>query len=183
SDQHDGQAQVLIDLPQQLQDGLRGLRIQGRGGLVAQQQLGPVGQGTRNADTLALAARELTRILVSLVCQADQREDLFDAGTHLIARIGSRQAQREAHVFIDRAGIEQIEVLEHHADALPNIAQGTAVQVGDVFVIDEDAPAGGSLQQVQHAYQRALAGARAPDDAEYFASSYFQTDVAQRLEG
>lgn len=53
-DQHDGQAQALIDLAQQAEDRLGGLRVQCRGGFVAQQNLRVVHQCPGDADSLFL---------------------------------------------------------------------------------------------------------------------------------
>ncbi len=50
--------QVLDQVEHLLLDG----HVQGRGGLVGDQQVGPAGQRHRDADALALAARELVRI-------------------------------------------------------------------------------------------------------------------------
>ena len=63
----DRNAQSLVDIPDQLQNRMGRLRIQGAGGLVAEQHLRIGGQGSRNGDTLLLAAGELGRIGIGLI--------------------------------------------------------------------------------------------------------------------
>src|SRR5450830_518404 len=71
-DQHHGQAQAAVDVRQQGQDGLGGLGVECRGGLVAQQHLGLMDQGPGDAHALFLPPGELGRVGVSLVAQPDQ---------------------------------------------------------------------------------------------------------------
>ena len=61
-DQHDGQFQLAVDVQQQVENGVGGLRIERRGGLVAQQHARVIGQRAGDADALFLAAAELRRV-------------------------------------------------------------------------------------------------------------------------
>ncbi|MNT41833.1 hypothetical protein D3C72_1782120 [compost metagenome] len=70
-------------------------------------------------------------------------------------------------------------MLEDHADLAACQAQRAVVQRGQVLAGDDHATAGGPVQQVDGAYQRALAGAAAADDAEDFARCNRQADVPQ----
>ena len=60
-DEQDGQAELPVEVAQQLEDGAGGLRVEGAGGLVGEQHLGVAGQGAGDADALLLAAGELAR--------------------------------------------------------------------------------------------------------------------------
>ncbi len=73
-DQHNGQAQALIDLAQQAENRLGGFRVQRRGGLIAEQNRRVVHQCAGDADALFLPARQLRRIRLVLVLQAHQLE-------------------------------------------------------------------------------------------------------------
>ena len=102
-DDDDGDAQAFIDVLEQFQDGLRRLRVQGRRGFVAEQDLRVAGQGTGDADALFLAARELGRIVAGPVAETDQVEEgsdfLFDDV------FGSAdEFQWEGNVFGNRTG-------------------------------------------------------------------------------
>ncbi len=82
-DQYDGQAQALVDLAQQAEDRLGGLRVECRSGFVAEQNIRVMHQRAGDADTLFLPAGKLRRIGFVLVLQADQFEQFAD----LFARV------------------------------------------------------------------------------------------------
>lgn len=96
-DQHDGQAQLAVDLRQQLQHRGGGLRIQRAGGLVAQQDLRAGGQRARNTDALLLPTGQLRRILVGVLLQPHPRQQLGHTRIDLGAR-GAGQFQRKRHI-------------------------------------------------------------------------------------
>ena len=54
-DQYDGQAELAVDVRQQFQHRLGGLRVKGTGGLVAQQDRRAAGQGAGDPHTLLLS--------------------------------------------------------------------------------------------------------------------------------
>ena len=66
------------------------------------------------------------------------------------------------------------------AHALAQAEQGFMAQAGNVFAVDEDAPAVGAFEDVEGADQGALAGAGRADDAEDLALGDVQVDVLQR---
>ncbi len=71
-------------------------------------------------------------------------------------------------------------MLEDHADAPPQRLQFTLAKPADLATFDEDLPGIGSLQAVQAADQRRLAGAAAADDAENLALAHGQRDTIER---
>ena len=73
-DEQDGQAELPVEVAQQLEDRAGGLRVEGAGGLVGEQHLGVAGQGAGDADALLLAAGELGRVVLGLVGEADEVE-------------------------------------------------------------------------------------------------------------
>ena len=74
----DGETKTLINVFQQSQNRMRGLRIQGGGGFIAQKHLGTVGQGAGDTDALLLSAGQLRGVLVFLIGQADQFQQGVD---------------------------------------------------------------------------------------------------------
>ena len=112
--------------------------------------------------------------------QPHQLQQLIDARGAFFAAVAAGDLERPVDVLRHRLGIEQVEMLEHHAHPLAQAEQGFVAEAGDVFAIDEDAPAVGALQHVEGADQGALAGAGAADDAEYLTLGDIQVDVAQR---
>ena len=99
-DDDDGQAELLVDVRDEMQDRLRRLRVERTRCLVRQEHLRIGRERPRDADALLLPARELRRVLLRFVGKADEREErldlLFD---RLLVCAG--QAQREGDVVID----------------------------------------------------------------------------------
>ena len=102
-DDDDGDAQALVDVLEQFQDGFRRLRVQGGRRFVAEQDLRVAGQGAGNADTLFLAALELGRVIAGPVAEADQVQKRCDFLFDDVFR-GPNQFQREGNVFGNRTG-------------------------------------------------------------------------------
>ncbi len=74
--------------------------------------------------------------------------------------------QREGDVVEDGRVLEQVELLEDHADVLPRVAQLAARQGGQVAAADQHLAGVGALEQVDQAQQGRLAGAALADQAE-----------------
>ncbi|MNW58521.1 hypothetical protein D3C74_363930 [compost metagenome] len=75
-DQQNRQLESLVDVKQQLQDGVRRLRIQRRGGFVAQQYVRVAGQRSGDSNPLLLTAGQLRRKLMTMLLQSDQGKQL-----------------------------------------------------------------------------------------------------------
>ncbi len=100
--------------------------------------------------------------------------------THLLLALQLGHAgdfERQFDVLPHGLGRHQVEVLEDHADAPAQRHQPVFVEVADVDLIDQHAPAAGLLQAVDGADQRRLAGAAAADDAEHFPALDRQVDT------
>ena len=121
-DQHHGHAQLAIDLAQQIQNGAGGFGVQGAGGLVREQHARVGGQRPGNAHALLLPAGNLRWVAVGQVRQAHQLQQRGDALGNLgLAHPG--QLQRQGGVVKHGARRQQVEVLKHHANLLPGLAQ------------------------------------------------------------
>jgi len=81
------------------------------------------------------------------------------------------------------AGVQQVRVLEHHAEVPPRAAQGGAVEGGHVRAVDLDAARGGLLEAGQAADERGLARAGAADDAVDAAGVQVEVDAVERDDG
>ena len=79
-------------LGEQLQDAAAGGAVEVAGGLVGEQDGRPGGEGARQGDPLLLAARELARVVVAAVGEADGGQQLVGPGD----RIGAGRAARAA---------------------------------------------------------------------------------------
>ncbi len=113
--------------------------------------------------------------------QADQRQQALDARRDL-GLVHAGDFQRQRHVAVHRAARQQVEALEHHADAAALGAQLRLGQAGQGLAADGDRTFVGPLQQVDALDQRAFAGPAGADDAEDLALRDVQVDAPQRLE-
>ncbi len=178
-DQQDGQAKIAVDVGQQLQHRLRGLGIERRGGLVRQQHLGPGGQRPGDADALLLPAGKFCRVAPAEILETHARDQVVDPRLDLGAwHAGNLERQR--HVAVNGARAQKVEVLEDHPDIAANVAQIGRAGASDIVPGDRHAARGRLLQPVDHAQERRLAGARAPDDSGNCPCRHVETHVLER---
>ena len=158
-------AEIPVDVLDEGQDGVRGGRVKGGGGFVAEQHLRVGGQGTGDGHALLLAAGELRRIGIHAVGKAHQIQQFFStlAGLDLVH---ADKFQRKADVLARRALHEQVELLEDHAHGTPGSAQLALRQTAHVLAFKKDGTARGTFQHVDAADERALAGTALADDTE-----------------
>jgi hypothetical protein len=106
-DEQDGEAELPVEVAQELEDGAGGLRVEGAGGLVGEQDLGIAGEGAGDADALLLAAGELAGVGLGLVGEADQVEE-FQGPAGALGAGDAEDLQGEVDVVLDRAGGQQL---------------------------------------------------------------------------
>ena len=156
-------------------------RVEGTGRLVEEDDVGLHGQGAGDGHTLFLAAGEARRIDVSLLDQPH----LAQQGHSLLAcrflRLVAQLTGGEDDVLQDGLVLEEVERLEHHAHLLAQAVDGIA-SGKDVLAIDDDAAAGGRVEQVEGTQEGALARARWADDGDDLAPADICGDVAQHVE-
>ncbi|SQC91692.1 Uncharacterised protein [Cedecea neteri] len=137
------------------------------------------GQRTGDADSLFLSAGKLRRKGFGFVAQANKVEQL---GNAFLASFTWRAGdfQRHGNVVFHAAGVNQVEMLEHHAGALAVLAKLALIKGGDVPVIHDNAARGGPLQQVETANKRTFPGAAAAQNAVNRAIRDHKVNVIQR---
>jgi hypothetical protein len=111
-------------------------------------------------------------VAVAQFGKTNQGEQFVDPRVHL-GRAAGRPAPSEADVAGHGARLQQVEVLEHHADALALLLQCPGGRVVRSTPQPARCPVG-PFQQVDAADQRALAGAGAADDAEDLAGLHVE---------
>ena len=181
-DHDDRDAELAVDALQKRKRGGRRFRVEGRGSFVGEKHLRVVRKGARDADALLLAARELRGILVGVLGETHE----FDQGRDLFADLpfgDAREFERKRDVAVDRARGEQVEVLEDHADRTAGFTEFRFREVGENLAVYDDVPRRGTVEKIDAAHERALPGARAPDDAEDFARTDFERNVLERIKG
>lgn len=162
-------AGLLPQFAQQIEDlGLHG-HVEGRGGLVAHQQVGFRGQGAGDADALALSAGELCG--PSFECRGRQPYSVEQFGG-AAAPFGLVPHARDAQGFgHDLQGGQvrgegSVGILEDHLDAAPLRPKAPLGQRGEVGAVQHDPPGGGLEQPYDRAGDGRLAAARLADDGE-----------------
>ena len=118
-DQHHGDPGGFVDLLEQVEDLFGGRRIERAGGLITEEHVGTRGQCSGDTDPLFLPTRQLGRVALRPVGQPDQVEQFGDPGVSF-RLADALHFERERHVLGGGARVEQVEVLEDHAHAVPD---------------------------------------------------------------
>eukprot|EP01022_Parablepharisma_sp_SALTPOND_P021562 TRINITY_DN427_c3_g1_i1.p1 TRINITY_DN427_c3_g1~~TRINITY_DN427_c3_g1_i1.p1 ORF type:complete len:882 (+),score=278.44 TRINITY_DN427_c3_g1_i1:1771-4416(+) len=167
------------------------LRVQCRGRLVEQHQLGPHGQCAGNRHALLLATGKFRRIGIGLARQPHPGQQ----GQCLFLHIGATALlhhHRAFHDVLQRRHVgEQVEALEHHA-AGQALAGDLAVRqfdqlvatpaIAQQFTADPDGTAVDAFQLVDAAQEGTLARAGGTDDAGHRAGLDLQVHALERVE-
>ena len=167
-DDNDRNAEGFIQVLEQLQNRLGGLRIECRGSLVAEQHIRVVGQCASDCYTLFLTAGQLLGVCLRLITDADQiKQALYLFRNLLLGKAAA--AQRICYVAGYGARGHQVEVLEDHADLLAGLPQLLCRERQHILSVHRDGAGGRALEQVDAAHQCGLARTGKTDDAEDFA--------------
>ena len=118
---------VAVQLDEQVHDVVAGVGVEGAGRLIRQHDGRRPDQGAGDGHALLLSAGQLVRLVMGALSHADPLERPAGAAVHLRA---ARPAvgQRQAHVLKRGEAGQQVEGLEHEADA--RVADGRAPAVG-----------------------------------------------------
>ena len=120
-----------VDAIEELHDALARLGVEVPGGLVGQQDEGPVHEGPGHRHPLLLATGELAREVVGLLGQTHQVEDLGHLVGHHVARAADH-LEGEGHVLEHRLIGQEPEILEDAADVAPEVGHPPLRQIDDV---------------------------------------------------
>ena len=163
-DDDDRDAKPPVDVPDQLQDGMGRLRIQGAGGLVAEQDLRVRRQGSGDGDPLLLAAGQLGRVGVRLIRQAHDLQKLHGP-LFRVCLVHARQLQGETDIFQAGALHQKVEALENHRNLPADLSKLGHRQRSDILPVDQHLALRGPLQHINAADQRTLARPAHTDDS------------------
>src|SRR5688500_3087903 len=120
------------------------------------------------------------------IAEPDELEQLARSLRRVLGRHVPDDARRE-HDVLDRGEVrEQVELLEHHADARPQRAQLLARLAArhvrpQLEAADLDRALVEGLEVVEAAEQRRLAAARRPDDRDRLALRHVRGDADEDL--
>ena len=111
-DECGGGAQLPVDLRQRFQHADAGLAVERAGRLVAQQDVGALGDGARDGHALLLATRHLRGEVIHALAEPDQIQRVF--GGHRIAR----DLRHEVDVLARGERRDEVVELEDEADVV-----------------------------------------------------------------
>ena len=182
-DEEAGEAEVALEVAQQVEDRRLHRDVERRDGLVGDQQRRLHGEGAREADALALPAGELVRVAMpELGPQADLLEERDDP---LVERASPGDPVQPERLADDRSGrhprVERrVRILEDHVHLAAQRPHLAAREVGDVGAEDADRP-GGRLHEPRDAVaDRGLAAAGLADQADQLARADRQRHAVDR---
>ena len=162
-DDHHRDVLLVCQPHHDVQHFLDRLRVEGRGRLVEQDDLGLCAEGTGDGDALLLAARQLGGVDIRLIPEADELKIMicqllrFLLGLVVELHGSQRQVLEHRHV-----GVE-VELLEDHAH-------------------DVDVAAGRLFQKVHAADGRGFAAAGRSDNDQLFALGHLKIHILQDVQ-
>src|SRR5919197_2140742 len=158
-DQHRRAARV--DFAEQVHDFERQIRIEVPGGLVLDADDRIIDERARDRDALLFAARELQRVSVHAVLQADPLEHLERAALLLRGR-HAEHARHERDVLEYGLGGQQLEVLEYETNRAAVGLNLALRELREIAAADDQPARGGDIASQQQPEQRRLARAARP---------------------
>src|SRR4029453_14113205 len=181
---HDrGEAELAVQLHDQVMDGVDQDRVQAGGRLVEEDDLGLGDQRPRDRHPLAHPARDLRRILGPHACEADLLELLLHAVVDLAGGEQALLPQREGHVVVDRHGVEERTALEDDAVPVAYAVPVPPAPPGDLDALHHHGARVGSQQPDQVLEEHRLAAAAASDHHHDLAGGDVQIETAEHRLG
>src|SRR2546422_2369841 len=178
-DHHDGLT-LRVQVGEDLHDLLTRGRVEVAGRLVGEQDAGVVHQCSRDGHALALAARQLVRLVLHPVPEphALQRPRRLRA-TRL--RPEPRVDERQLHVVQGGRAGEQVERLEDEADLLvADPGQLIVGQIGDLLPVEPVLAAGRRVEAADQVHERRLPRARRSHHRHVLIAPDLDADATQR---
>ena len=184
--QQNGNVVFLVDADKVLHDLLGRDGVEGGHRLVGQNDLGVLVQGTRQRDTLLLAAGQLVAAGIGFVQNAHFVQ-AFQGAHLLILGENAEQDTEEVHirhvsgqnVLDGGAAGDQIEALEDHAHLPAVAAQRLTLQGIHIDAVHRQFTLGDIVHPVDAAQNGGLASAGQADDGDKFPLLYLQVDAFQ----
>ncbi len=181
ADQHDGFFQLALHLQELVLDHLAVDRVYRAERFIHQQYRRICRQGANDANALLLPAGHLARIAVEKLMRIHRHHIHQRFGAGFTARfIPAQHARYDGDVLFNGHVREQANLLDHVANVA---AQGHGIHAAGVFTVNQDRPAAGSDETVNHFQGGGFpAAGRAEQDA-HFPFGHVQVDVVDGLEG
>ena len=174
-----GDVVLLGDLVDQVVDDDRGLRIEARVGLVAEEVARVQDDRARDGHALDHAARQLRRVEIVGVFEPHAPQAEIHALAFLGLRLIGEEIQRQADVLRHGRRVQQRTALKDHADVLADrlALLESERRIADVVV--EDLPRIDGVQPHQTFQQHGFARTALPDDEIRLSGLELHRDVVE----
>ena len=181
-------SELPLELQDQIEDADPDRHVEHRDRLVGEDHARLDGQRARDRDALALAARELVRVLLRDLVgrhEADAREQLAHAPVDRAARADAVDLQRPRDVVID--ALDRIErrerILEDHLHVRAVVEQRPAPPlIADVLAVEDDLAVGRRVQAREQPRDGALAAAALAHERRHVARAERERNIGHRVE-
>lgn len=181
-DDDDGDAELFVDVADQLEDLARGLGVERARGLIAEQNLRICCERAGDGNALLLTAGELRRIGLGFVLEPHDVEKLQrPLLTPLLLSPQSGKFHRKADVSEAVSLHEQVEALKDHRNVMPRRAQLCGGHRVEPLSVHDDLALGRTLEHIDAAHERRFSGAAHADDAVNVTVRYGEGDVLERV--
>ena len=178
---HDGRAEPGVQIADQREDLLAGVRVEIAGRFVGEQNRRIDRQRARDRDALALAAGQFLGQMLQAMTELHQRRAAPSRARCTFAPRPAAQMQRQPDVLETRQRRQQIEELKDESDLVaPHPGQRLVGQAAERFAVDADVAGGRPIETANQIEQRRLAGAGRSDDRHHLAARNGQGDVVER---
>ncbi len=170
----------LIEAFEQRHDLTRQYRVEIAGGLIRQQDGGPVDDRASDSHALLLTSRERQRKNSLL----PEQPDLIQRGPDPSRNLRMPQAvdhQGERNVVEDGSVQQQLWVLEDDADLAPIPGDLASPDSAQILAADDDLSPRTSFHERNETQQRGFAGAGVSGEKNHLTCSDVQLNVTQRL--
>ena len=179
---HDDRGAVLDgQILEEAHDIAGRIGIEGGGRLVGQDQPRAVGKGARDRHPLALAARQLARLVVDAGAEPEALQHGDAALAHLRARMAAGELQRHLHILVGGQRFEEIVHLEDKADVAPDMHEIAGGQPGEIMAHQVDPALLDRAQRADQGQQRGLPRARRAGHHHQLPGLDRKPDVEQHL--
>ena len=178
--EHECCARALTQVVKEVERFLARAGVEVARRLVGQQKLGRRGEGARKGHALLLATGELGRVVMPASAKAHAREQVRCTVTCIV---DTGELEREDHV-LERGEVgEQLEVLEHEADATTTEAcERVFVEGFEGLAVEEHAALGRAIESGEETEQRRLAATRRAEDREVVTARNDEIDAVEDRE-
>ena len=172
-------AVLLGDLVDQVVDDDRGLRVEARVGLVAEQVTRVEHDGAGNGHAFDHSARQLGGIEVVGVFQPHALQAEIHTFHLLFLALRGEEVERQLDVLLDGRRVEQRPALENHADVLADGAPLAEIETREIRIVVPHVARIGFMQPYQRFQQHGLARTAAPDDEVGLPGQELDRDVVE----